>query len=141
MPNIHPENAGKGTGSAATSKSNLRPIESSEKAREMQKKSAEARKFNKEMREHLKLTARDFNKMKKDMDLSDLPSSVEFLKFRMLQLMSEGEMDKATDIAKTLAEFEAPKLARVDQSNVNFEAGDLSDEELEAELARLSKKK
>lgn len=139
MPNIHSENVGKGTGSAEQSKANLKPILTPEKAREMQLKSAASRKFNREMRERLKITARDFKIMKEEMNFDDLPTSVDFLKFRMVELLAEGEHDKATDIAKVLAEYEAPKLARVDQSNVNFDASDLSDEELEAELAKLNK--
>ena len=140
MPHVHEDNKGSGTGNAPQSLKNLKPIYGSEHAREMQKRSAEARKLNAEIRNSMKLTVKEFKSLRDDMDMADAPSALEFLKFRMVQLMSEGDYDKASEVAKTIAEYEAPKLARVDQSNVNYDASDLTDEELEQELDRLKLK-
>jgi len=137
MPHVHDENKGSGTGNAPQSLANLKPIYGSDRAREMQKRSAESRKLNAEIRNAMKITVKEFKALKDDLDMADAPSALEFLKFRMVQLMSEGDYDKAAEVAKTIAEYEAPKLQRIDQSNINFDASDLTDEELEAEMAKL----
>jgi len=49
----------------------------------------------------------------------------------MIKAVAKDDLDTALEIAKTLAEFEAPKLARIDQTNVEISAEDLSDEELQ----------
>lgn len=118
---------------------NLAPkITSVEQAREMQKNSVKARKANKEARERLKLTAAE---MKVDIDeLTKDVSAVGVLKVLLVKYLQEGEYDEAAKIATTLAEFEAPKLARVDAVNTEISADELSDEELEAKLKELGLK-
>jgi predicted acyltransferase (DUF342 family) len=116
---------------------NLKPITDSDKAREMQKKSAASRKAGNALRKKMNMTIRDWNKIKKDLDMTNAISSVEFLRFYMLKLMSEEKFLEAAEIAKNLAEFEAPKLARIDQTVTNNDARDLTDEELEAEIAEI----
>jgi hypothetical protein len=118
---------------------NLAPkITSVEQAREMQKNSVKARKANKEARERLKLTAAE---MKVDIDeLTKDVSAVGVLKVLLVKYLQEGEYDEAAKIATTLAEFEAPKLARVDAVNTEISTDDLSDEELEAKLKELGLK-
>lgn len=120
---------------------NLKPITDSDKAREMQKKSAASRKAGNALRKKMNMTIKDWNKIKGDLNMSDSISSVEFLRFYMIKLMSEEKFLEAAEIAKTLAEFEAPKLARIDQTVTNNDAKDLTDEELEAEIAELKQVK
>ena len=113
---------------------NLRPSWTTESAREAQKNSVAARKANKEAREHLKLTASelklDIEAVMADNDLS----SIGVLKLAMLKAIQSDDFDTAADLAKTLAEFEAPKLARIEQTVEEVNASDMTDEELEAAL-------
>lgn len=118
---------------------NLAPkITSVEQAREMQKKSVIARKANREARERLKLTAAE---MKVDIEeLTQDVSAVGALKVLLVKYMQEGEYEEAAKIATTLAEFEQPKLARVDQTNTEISTEELSDEELNNKLKELGLK-
>ena len=118
---------------------NLAPkITSVEQAREMQLKSAASRKANREARERLKLTAAE---MKVDVDeLTQDVSAIGILKVLMIKYIQEGEYDEAAKIAGQLAEFEAPKLARVDAINTEVSTDELTDEELDAKLRELGLK-
>lgn len=118
---------------------NLAPkITSVEQARAMQLKSAASRKANREARERLKLTAAE---MKVDVEeLTADVSAIGILKVLMIKYIQEGEYDEAAKIAAQLAEFEAPKLARVDAINTEVSTDDLTDEELDAKLRELGLK-
>lgn len=118
---------------------NLAPkITSVEQAREMQKASVASRKANKEARERLKLTAAE---MKVDVEeLTNEVSAIGCLKVLLVKYMQEGELEEAAKIATTLAEFETPKLARIDQTNTEISAEELSDEELNKKLKELGLK-
>lgn len=118
---------------------NLAPkITSVEQAREMQKASVASRKANKEARERLKLTAAE---MKVDVEeLTNEISAIGCLKVLLVKYMQEGELEEAAKIATTLAEFETPKLARIDQTNTEISAEELSDEELNKKLRELGLK-
>jgi RecA/RadA recombinase len=115
---------------------NLAPqIDSVEKAREMQRNSVLSRKANKEARERLKLTAAE---MKIDVqELTQDVSALGALKVLLIKYMQEGEYEEAAKIATTLAEFESPKLARVDAVTTEVSADELTDEELENKLKQL----
>lgn len=117
---------------------NLKPIKDSEKAREMQLKSAASRKAKNALAKQINRSIKDWRTMADKLDVSDAPTALEFLKFRMHQLIHEGKMAEATQIASELVEFEAPKLSRVDQTNKNYDMADLSDEELEEAMAELN---
>lgn len=117
---------------------NLKPIRDSEKAREMQRKSAASRKARNVLAKQVNKQIKEWNRIKDRVDMSDAPSALEFLKFRMIQLMEEGKYVEAQDLAKELVEFETPKLSRVDQTNKNIDVADMTDEELEAELAQFT---
>ena len=54
----------------------------------------------------------------------------------MMKALDNDEFDVAADLAKSLAEFEHPKLARVEQTIEDVGANELSDEELNAKLKR-----
>ena len=125
-----------GKGYHPNSLKNLTPIRDSDKAREMQLKSAESRKSNNAIAKRLNKSIRDWNRMKDKLDMADAPSALEFLRFRMFELMSEGKLMEAQDLAKELVEFETPKLSRVDQTNHNYDMSEMSDEELEAEMIK-----
>lgn len=116
---------------------NLKPIRDTEKAKEMQLKSAASRKANRAVAKRLNKSIKDWNRMKDQLEMHNAPSALEFLRFRMFELISEGKMVEAQDLAKELVEFETPKLSRVDQTNHNYNMTDMSDEELEAELITL----
>lgn len=118
---------------------NLAPkITSVEQAREMQRASVASRKANKEARERLKLTAAE---MKVDVEeLTNEVSAIGCLKVLLVKYMQEGELEEAAKIATTLAEFETPKLARIDQTNTEISAEELSDEELNKKLKELGLK-
>ena len=116
---------------------NLRPMWTSETAREAQKNSVKSRKANREAREKLKMTTKEWEKYKTEVLKETDISSVDVLKILMLKALDAEDHDTAADLAKTLAEFEAPKLARVDQTNLDLSTEEMSDEELEAKLKEL----
>ena len=115
---------------------NLKPAWTSESAKEAQKNSVIARKANSEARAQLKLTMNEWKKYKEEvLDETDM-SSIDVLKILMMKALQDDDFDTAADLAKSLAEFEAPKLARVDQTNVEVDASEMSDEELDALLKK-----
>ena len=117
---------------------NLKPAWTTDSAREAQKNSVIARKANAEARAALKLTAKQFEEYKLDVLADTDVSSLDVLKILMLKALEQSDYDTAADLAKSLAEFEAPKLARVDQTNVEVDASDMTDEELNALLRKHS---
>ena len=117
---------------------NLKPAWTTESAREAQANSVIARKANAEARAALKLTAKQFEEYKHDVLSETEVSSIDVLKILMLKALEANDFDTAADLAKTLAEFEAPKLARTEATVTEIDASDMSDEELEAKLQELS---
>jgi len=116
---------------------NLKPMWTSESAREAQKNSVKARKANAEARAQLKLTMNEWKKYKEDVLAEADMSSIDVLKILMMKALQEDDLDTAADLAKSLAEFEAPKLARVDQTTTEVDASELTEEELEEKLKQL----
>tara|TARA_R100000742_G_C4279170_1_gene103120 strand:+ start:4321 stop:4737 length:417 start_codon:yes stop_codon:yes gene_type:complete len=117
---------------------NLNGSWTTESAREAQKKGVATRKANKEARDAVKMSMAEWRLYKNDiLDVNDM-TSVDVLKIMMFKALEKDDTDQALDIAKTLAEFEAPKLARVDQTNVEIQAEDLTDAELEELLDQAS---
>ena len=116
---------------------NLKPMWTSETAKEAQKNSVLARKANAEARAQLKLTMNEWKKYKDEvLEEADM-SSIDVLKILMMKALAADDFDTAADLAKSLAEFEAPKLARVDQTTTEVDASELTEEELEAKLKQL----
>ena len=115
---------------------NLKPYWTSETAREAQKNSVIARKANKEAREKLKLTAQEMEEYKQEMKDMNV-SAVSMLEMLMLKAYQEDDLDTAADLAKSLAEFQTPKLARKESIVTEVAADELTDEELEAKLRAL----
>lgn len=119
---------------------NLSPGWTTETAREAQKNSVIARKANAEARDKLKLSMNEWQKYKSEvLDETDM-SSIDVLKILMMRALQDDDFDTAADLAKSLAEFEAPKLARVDQTTTEVDSSELTDEELEAKLRELGLK-
>ena len=116
---------------------NLKPMWTSESAKEAQKNSIIARKANKEARERLTVTAAelklDIESVLKENDIS----SIGVLKLAMVKAIQSDDFDTAADLAKTLAEFEAPKLARTEATVTEKSADELSDDELHERIQKL----
>lgn len=108
---------------------NLKPFEGSELARELQKKSVEARRINKEARERAEERAKETALMAKLLDDQGV-SSLDRLKVIAEMHLDNGDIDSAADILKSIAEYEQPKLARVDQTITDGGVEELSDEDL-----------
>ena len=104
---------------------NLKLI-TSETAREAQKKSSAAQKLNGEMAKEFKTSAKAFQRA-----LADLPhlSSLDVLRMAMHKALQEDNFEDAARYANMIAEYENPKLARIEQTNTN-KTVDLTDEEL-----------
>lgn len=119
---------------------NLKPSWTSETAREAGAKGHATMRANAAARETLKLSTKEWEKYKSHI-LSDTSlNAVDVLKILMLKALEEGDNDTAADLAKSLAEFESPKLARVDKTSVEMTAEELSDEEIEEKLRELGLK-
>lgn len=116
---------------------NLAPVFDSQKAREAQRKSVASRKANKEARERLRLTAAELKLDIKELMEENNVSALDVLRISMLKAVSNNDMDQAIDIAKAIAEFETPKLGRIEQTNIEVKTDDLTDEELDAKLKQL----
>ena len=119
---------------------NLKPAWTTESAREAQANSVIARKANAEARAELKLTMNEWKKYKEEvLEEADM-SSIDVLKILMMKALQADDFDTAADLAKSLAEFEAPKLARTEATVTEISADEMSDEELDAKLKELGLK-
>ena len=118
---------------------NLSSAWNSETAKEAQLKGAAKRKANRIARENLKLSIQDWKAYKSEvLDKEDM-SSIDILKVLMHKALQDEEYDTASDLAKTLAEFEKPKLARIEQKVEEVSTSELSDEQLEEMLKQAIK--
>lgn len=127
------ENNGKHPNSLAQ----LKPYMDSEKARAMQAKGAEVRRRNKALREAMKLSAAEFKKIRDDI-ITEMPTAVEILKVQLVKAMQAEDQETIERLAIALAEYEQPKLQRIDQTTKNIEAAELSEEELDRKIKELS---
>jgi|TARA_R100000908_G_scaffold33059_1_gene15206 hypothetical protein len=116
---------------------NLKPFFNTEEAKSAQKKSVIARKANAAAREKLKMSMRDWKEFKKTVVEEADMSSIDVLKILMHKALSEDDFDTAAELAKSLAEFESPKLARIDQTTTELSVEELSDEELDSKIVEL----
>jgi hypothetical protein len=109
----------------------------SEKAKEMQAKGAEKRRQNRALREAMKLSASEFKKIRDEI-ITEMPSAVDILKVQLIKAMQVEDQDTIERLAIALAEYEQPKLQRVDQTTLAVNADDLSEEELAAKIRALT---
>jgi len=112
---------------AAASLANLKMI-TSDTAREMQQRSTASRLHNIEVAAELKINAKAFSKV-----MADLPtlSPLDILRMAIHQAMGKDNWEDAARYAAMLAEYEQPKLARL-ESTVTNRTEDMTDEQLQA---------
>ena len=115
----------------------LKPIRTSEDARRMQAAGAETKRRNKELREAMHMTAGMFKKVREEV-LPDMPDALTVLKVQLAKAMANNDDETVERLALALAEFEAPKLSRVDQTQLNVDSAEMSEEELEERIKQLS---
>lgn len=112
---------------------NLVSIKDSEMADEWRKRGLEVRRKNKEKREMAKQTIMAMKELG-----DEAPDAIQALNFVLVQAMEENDTDQIVKVASILAEYQQPKLSRQDVTQTNLDASDLSDEELQAELDKLT---
>jgi len=115
-----------GKGFNPKSLDNLKRI-TPETARANQLKSVVAKQANIAAREQFKLNAKNFIQV-----MDELPklSPLDVMRMAIHKAIAEDNYEDAARYASLLAEYENPKLARIEQTNVNKTA-DLTDEELQ----------
>jgi len=98
----------------------------SENARDMALRSVESRALAKARREKLLVSAKDFLKLK-----DELPKlqATDIIHMAMVEALADKKFEDAARYANMLAEYQTPKLARVETTNVHV-VQDASDEEL-----------
>ena len=116
----------KGRGAHPNSIANLKRI-TSETARANQLKSVASKQANIAAREAFKLNAKNFVEV-----MNELPklSPLDVLRMAIHTAIAENNYEDAARYAAMLAEYEAPKLARVETNNTTRTV-DMSDEELQ----------
>jgi len=112
---------------------NLVSIKDSEMADEWRKRGLEVRRKNKEKRELAKQTIMAMKELG-----DEAPDAIQALNYVLVQAMEDGDTHQIVKVASILAEYQAPKLSRQDVTQTNLDAADLTDEELEEELSRLT---
>jgi len=127
------ENCGKHPNSLAQ----LRPVIDSDVAREMQARGAEKRRQNKALREAMRLSASEFKKIRDDV-ITEMPAAVDILKVQLVKAMQVEDQETIERLALALAEFEQPKLQRIDQTSLTIDTAELSEVELNARIAALT---
>ena len=115
---------------------NLKMITDSNKAKEYQRRSVEARKRNKERIQGLKTFWKDFDKAGLEIGGDDI-KGLDVLKFLMKKAIHDEDFELAGQYAEKIAQYETPKLASQQVTQTNIDLKDLSDEEFQAELKRL----
>ena len=109
---------------------NLKVITSPEMARQLQKNSVESRKRNTEaikaLTEEFNCSAEVVKKVLANVDIK----AIDVLRMSMMHALTQDNFEDAARYAKEIAEFEAPKLARLEQTNVT-RVEDLTDEDLQ----------
>ena len=123
-------------GTHPNSLKNLTAAWDSETARAAQLRGAKKRTENAQKRKEIKEKLKLLKSMQDELK-EDHIDSVEVLRLIAYEKMEEGDMDSAVEIFKTLAEFERPKLARVESKVEEVKADELTDEELQERLKQM----
>lgn len=105
----------------------------SDKAREAQLKSSAARSENARRRNDMKARLKMLKSMEEELR-ADKVDSVDVLRLIAYEKMEDGDMDTAIEIFKSIAEFEKPKLARIESKVEEIRTDSLTDEELMARI-------
>ena len=114
----------------------LRPWDK-DSAKAAQIKGAAQRAINSENRKKLAESLKEFAKVQVEVLADTSMDAVDVLKTIMYHKVADGDYDGAADIAKAIAEYERPKLARTENLNADLNANDLSDEELKEKMEQL----
>ena len=117
---------------------NLSSAWNSETAKDAQLLGAKKRTANALAREQLKISVQEWKLYKEEVLESEGMSSLDILKILMHKSLESGDYDTAADLAKSIAEFEQPKLSRVEQKVEEVSATEMTDDELAAAIKRLS---
>ncbi len=117
---------------------NLQSSWNSETAKAAQLLGAAKKKANRLAREQLSMSMQDWKEYSPVLEANDM-TAVDVLKVLMHKALMSDDYDTAADLAKSIAEFEQPKLARVEQKIEESKADELSDEELNEKLKALLK--
>jgi hypothetical protein len=112
---------------------NLISIENSDMADEYRRRGLETRRKNKEKKELAKQTIIAMKELG-----DEAPDAMAALNYVLVQAMEEGDTEQIVKVASILAEYQAPKLSRQDVTQTNIDAADLTDEELQEELDKLT---
>jgi len=118
---------------------NLKIIESSEQAKEMQLKSAKARVENRQAREEAERILKAFKQRGKDLESLNI-TGLEVMKLIMGDAIVKGDTRTAATLAAQVAEYETPKLSRQEVHSTVQDITELSDKELQ-ELLELESEK
>jgi hypothetical protein len=116
---------------------NLKPRHDKEHMAMMKQKADEARIKNEKMKEQMQDVLKLVNNLS-DSLMDSIPKGLTVMKLAMLKSISEDDMVEASRLAAVVAEYEQPKLQRSETINTNFDYTDLTDEELQKEIDRLS---
>ena len=116
---------------------NLKPRHDKEHMAMMKQKADEARIKNDKMKEQMHDVLKLVNNLS-DSLMDSIPKGLTVMKLAMLKSISEDDMVEASRLAAVVAEYEQPKLQRSETINTNFDYTDLTDEELQKEIDRLS---
>ena len=115
----------------------VEPWGDSENAKKAQLAGAAKKRANREAREKLKMDMGEWKKYKTEvLDTTDM-SSIDVLKILMMKALEQDDYERAADLAKSLAEYEKPKLARVESTVEEVSTDELSDDELNARIKEL----
>ena len=115
---------------------NLKMITDTATAREMQKRSVEARRRNKERLQSLSQFVSDLEKI--GADVGDYaPKGIDALRFLMVQAFHDENFELAGQYAEKIAQYETPKLASQQVDISTRDITDLTDEELEEAMKAL----
>jgi len=112
---------------------NLKKVTSGEMAEEYRRRGLETRRKNKEKKDLAKQTIVAMKELG-----DEAPDAIVALNYVLVQAMEEGDTEQIIKVASILAEYQQPKLSRQDVTQTNLDASDLTDEELEEELSRLT---
>jgi hypothetical protein len=112
-------------------------ITNSDKAREYQRRSVEARKRNKERVQGLRTFWKDFDRAGLGLESEQNVKGVDVIEFLMKKAFMDEDFELAGMYAEKLAQYQTPKLASQQVTNTNIDLKDLSDEEFQAELEKL----
>lgn len=116
---------------------NLKMITDSNKAREYQRRSVEARKRNKERVQDLRTFWKDFDRAGLGLESDQNVKGVDVIEFLMKKAFMDEDFELAGMYAEKLAQYQTPKLASQQVTNTNIDLKDLSDEEFQRELEKL----